>query len=61
MEPIRIVRVARGKNSTLSHLYINGLFACYLLEDSIRPARVPGVTCIPEGEYGLSLNHNVGI
>ncbi|MFC7522327.1 DUF5675 family protein [Parapedobacter sp. GCM10030251] len=61
MEQIRIVRVAQGKNSTLSHLYIGGLFACYLLEDAIRPEKIPGLTCIPEGEYGLSLNSWAGM
>ncbi|PPK99496.1 DUF5675 family protein [Parapedobacter indicus] len=58
---IKIIRVAQGKNSTLSHLYIHGLFACYLLEDSIRKEKIPGLTCIPEGEYGLSLNHGAGM
>ena len=38
----RIIRVAQGKHSTLSHLYINGLFACYLLEDSIRALKISG-------------------
>ncbi|PPK99138.1 DUF5675 family protein [Parapedobacter indicus] len=61
MEQIRIVRVAQGKNSTLSHLYIGGLFVCYLLEDSIRTEKIPGRTCIPEGEFGLSLNAWAGM
>lgn len=58
---IRIIRVAEGKDSTLSHLYIDGLFCCYLLEDSIREEKIQGLTCIPEGEYGLSLNHWSGM
>ena len=58
---IKIIRVAQGKNSTLSHLYIGGIFCCYLLEDSIRKEKIPGITCIPEGEYGLSLNHWAGM
>ncbi len=57
----KIIRVAQGKNSTLSHLYIGGLFRCYLLEDSIREEKIPGLTCIPEGEYELSLNHWAGM
>ena len=55
---ICIIRVAQGKNSTLSHLYIDNLFACYLLEDAIRPVKIPGTTCIPEGEYRLAFNRN---
>ena len=58
---IEIRRVAEGKNSTLSHLYIGGIFCCYLLEDSIRDDKIQGITCIPEGEYGLSLNHWSGM
>jgi len=53
----KIIRVAEGKHSTLSHLYIGGLFCCYLLEDTVRDYKVPGETAIPPGEYGLSLNH----
>lgn len=56
MNGTRIVRVAEGKNSTLSHLYLGGLFTCYLLEDKIRETKIPGETCIPEGKYGLRLN-----
>ena len=55
---IRIVRVAQGKKSTLSHLYIDDLFACYLLEDTIREEKIAGETCIPEGEYRLAFNHS---
>jgi len=61
MERIKIIRVAQGKNSTLSHLYIGSLFVCYLLEDSIRREKVQGLTCIPEGEYLLRLNTWAGM
>ncbi|WP_262249993.1 DUF5675 family protein [Parapedobacter soli] len=56
MNETRIIRVAQGKHSTLSHLYIGGLFCCYLLEDRIRDEKIAGETCIPPGDYGLSLN-----
>lgn len=61
MNEIKIIRMAQGKNSTLSHLYIGSLFCCYLLEDSIRTAKIFGKTCIPEGEYGLRLNPWAGM
>src|SRR5690606_10498526 len=61
MRGLHIIRVAEGKQSTLSHLYIGGLFACYLLEDRIRKEKIAGRTCIPPGEYGLSLNHWAGM
>ena len=56
----KIIRVAEGKHSTLSHLYIGGLFCCYLLEDKVRDHKVAGQTAIPPGNYGLSLNLGAG-
>ena len=58
---IKLVRVAQGRNSTLSHLYIGGLFCCHLLEDAVREEKVAGQTAIPPGDYGLSLNHVAGM
>ena len=58
---MKLIRVAQGKRSTLSHLYINGLFCCYLLEDAVRDRKIPGQTAIPPGNYGLSLNHWAGM
>ena len=57
----KIIRVGEGKDSTLSHLYIGGLFCCYLLEDTVREEKIAGQTAIPPGEYGLSLNHWAGM
>lgn len=50
-------RVRQGKNSTLSELYVDGLFQCYVLEDSIRDHKIKGQTCIPAGRYSLGLNY----
>ncbi|WP_282638715.1 DUF5675 family protein [Sphingobacterium thalpophilum] len=50
-------RVRQGKNSTLSELYVDGLFQCYVLEDSIRDHKIKGQTCIPSGKYSLGLNY----
>ncbi|CAM3802140.1 DUF5675 domain-containing protein [Flavobacterium gelidilacus] len=52
----KIIRVAQGKESTLSQLYINGIFQCYLLEDKIREVKIPSQTAIPKGDYTLKLN-----
>lgn len=56
MEKIKIIRTAKGKNSTLSHLYIGEKFVCYLLEDRISKQKESGLTCIPPGQYQLQLN-----
>ncbi|MDF2515269.1 MAG: hypothetical protein K0R59_565 [Sphingobacterium sp.] len=50
-------RVRQGKNSTLSELYCNGIFQCYVLEDRIRDVKVKGRTCIPIGKYKLGINY----
>ena len=52
----KIIRVAEGRNSTLSHLYINGIFQCFLLEDKIRAVKIMKQTAIPEGIFKLRLN-----
>lgn len=52
----KIIRVAQGKQSTLSQLYINDIFQCYLLEDKIRDVKIPKQTAIPTGNYSLRLN-----
>jgi hypothetical protein len=52
----KIIRVAQGKQSTLSQLYINGIFQCYLLEDKIREVKIASQTAIPTGIFELKLN-----
>ena len=52
---IQIKRVAQGTNSSLGHLYIQGVFVCYLLEDKPRKEKLAGITAIPEGTYKLKL------
>ncbi len=53
---IKIIRVAQGNESTLSQLYINTIFQCYLLEDKIREVKIPYQTAIPSGVFSLKLN-----
>ena len=52
----KIIRVAQGKESTLSQLYINGIFQCYLLEDKLRERKIASQTAIPTGNFELRLN-----
>ncbi|WP_400261897.1 DUF5675 family protein [Sphingobacterium sp. SG20118] len=56
-----LIRRRQGKNSTLSHLYLNGIFICYVLEDAIREVKIRGETCIPVGTYALGLNKTAGM
>lgn len=57
----RLIRMRQGKQSTLSHLYLDGVFICYVLEDAIREVKIRGETCIPEGIYALGLNRVAGM
>lgn len=49
--------------STISRLYINGLFECFVLEDPVREVpgqsveswKIPGITAIPAGRYRITL------
>ncbi|MFC5283504.1 DUF5675 family protein [Pedobacter alpinus] len=56
MKKVRNIRVSSGLNSTLSHLYIENRFICYLLEDKISKVKEAGLTCIPSGVYELQFN-----
>jgi len=58
---IKLLRMVQGQNTTLGHLYINEVFQCYTLEDLPRKVKIPGKTCIPEGEYTLGLNKTSGM
>lgn len=58
---IKLNRVAQGKQSTLSMLYIDQIFECYILEDAVRPEKIKHETCIPEGSYILALNRRAGM
>src|SRR5690606_32791950 len=53
---IHVKRVRQGKNSTLSELYIDGEYTCYVLEDSVRDEKIKGSTAIPAGRYKLEFN-----
>lgn len=45
-----------GEKSTISDLYLNGQFQCYVLEDPVRTVKVQGQTAIPYGRYEVVIN-----
>lgn len=53
---IQVKQIRQGKNSTLSELYIDDEFICYVLEDSVREVKIKGSTAIPAGRYKLGFN-----
>lgn len=54
-------RMAQGAHTTLSQLYVEDLFVCYILEDSLRRVKVKHRTAIPAGTYRLGLNPWAGM
>jgi len=60
---LEVIRFNKGEDSTNGILFdISGnerKFLCYTLEDESRKEKVPGETCIPEGEYSVCFR-NVG-
>ncbi|MEN5376529.1 DUF5675 family protein [Sphingobacterium kitahiroshimense] len=56
MGNVLVKRIGQGKQSTLSYLFVDGEFVCYVLEDAIRDVKIKGETAIPAGIYPLILN-----
>ncbi len=49
------MRYSSSEESTLGLLFIDGVFACYTLEDEHRVVKVMGETRIPAGRYRVEL------
>lgn len=52
---IKVIRYSDSKGSTLGLLFIDGLFACYTLEDQFRAIKEYGKTRIAAGRYPIRL------
>lgn len=53
---LKLVRTEFYKTNTIGKLYVDGVFQCYTLEDTVRTGpKVYGETAIPEGEYKITL------
>lgn len=52
---ITVIRDGEGKQSTLSEVYVDGIFFCYGLEDAVRDQKIWGATAIPAGTYKLGM------
>lgn len=56
-----MLRTSTGRESTTGVLYINGDFACYVLEDTKQDKKIEGKTRIPAGKYVLKLRNEGGL
>jgi hypothetical protein len=50
-----LIRYSSVTDTSLSLLYLDGLFQCYILEDGKRTIKVWGETRIPSGRYKVEL------
>jgi len=55
------MRISTGAESTTGSLYIDGEFACFVLEDTKRIKKLAGETRIPDGLYRIDLRKEGGL
>lgn len=55
---LRLVRSQRDEDVTIGELYVDGEFQCFILEDAVRPVKIPGQTAIPKGRYEILVTHS---
>ena len=53
---LRVIREPSTAAATMGLLLIDGVFACWTLEDVVRPVKIPGETAIPAGRYEVRLS-----
>lgn len=58
---LQLMRISTGTESTCGALYIDGEFACYVLEDTKRIKKIAGETRIPDGLYQIALRKEGGL
>lgn len=58
---LQLMRISTGAESTSGSLYIDGEFACFVLEDTKRIKKVAGETRIPDGLYRIDLRQEGGL
>lgn len=54
---IKLERYSLGEEDILGKLIIGDQLVCYTLEDKLRDEKVKGETCIPLGEYEITLRN----
>jgi hypothetical protein len=55
---IKVKLVVESVNTTLSALYIDGDFECWVLEDAEQEEKIEGITRIPAGRYPIGVRKN---
>ena len=57
---LTVIRHNLQEDYTSGILLIDGVFECYTLEDEQREVKVWGKTCVPDGEYQITLRKTGG-
>lgn len=55
---ITLNRIFKGDQYTIGKMYIDGIYFCDTLEDSVRPEKIKHETAIPAGTYNVILNRS---
>ena len=53
-----VQRAKSSENSTISELFIDGTFECYILELPVTPECLPGRCAIPAGTYDIIIQYS---
>lgn len=56
----KIFNATEKARNIISDCFVNGKWLCYILEDQLQPVgkKVPKETCIPAGEYDVTLTYS---
>ncbi len=52
---LRLERIAKNENYTIGRLYVNGIYECDTLEDTVREIKIKHKTAIPAGRYKVAM------
>lgn len=55
---LQLFRLREINNATIGMLFVDGIYFCDTLEDKIRTLKIKYETCIPEGDYQLTINYS---
>ncbi len=58
MHTMTLLRYKFSSEDTVGLLFVDGVFACYTLEDEVREVKVMEETCIPYGVYDVVLSES---
>lgn len=53
---LTLKRIYKGENYTIGNLFIDDVYFCDTLEDTVRDVKIKGKTAIPYGVYNIILN-----